>query len=172
MDNWRDYVGFQSNIPVPGSENNQEICHVSVLTVNIPKSEAPTRPANAPGLNPVKSTVNLSISILKKCIPVTEYTLSEEEVGDKIEEVFARFRSVPIKSDLELEKEKHRVAKETRRGVAMTNWNDVWFYKGGTPYDAPVIVSEYVTNYEPKYYVFIHPNFDKYGFNAARESNG
>lgn len=58
----------------------------------------------------------------------------------------------------------NQIAKQSRRGVGkkkirIENLTSV-FYKGDSPYDVPVIVSEF----QGKYAVYKHPDFEKYGF--------
>lgn len=63
----------------------------------------------------------------------------------------------------------NKIAAQTRRGVGRTkakieNLVSV-FYKGDSPYDVPLIVSEY----KGKYAVYKHPDFEKYGFTVNKE---
>ena len=65
---------------------------------------------------------------------------------------------------LQWERIKNQIAKQSRRGMANIRAKienlSVSYYKGATPYDSPIIVSEY----EGKYAIIKHPDFDKYGF--------
>ena len=62
----------------------------------------------------------------------------------------------------------NKIASQTRRGIGKTkarieNTISV-FYKGTSPYDVPLIVSER----EGKYAVYKHPDFEKYGFTVDK----
>lgn len=99
-----------------------------------------------------------SFSILKaeiECI----YTL--EQVTNLVHEALESFTTkVKINTDIELKSNQLRVAEKCRRGVANTKWNNTWFYKGASPFDAPIIV----THFNNKYAFYKVADFDKYGF--------
>lgn len=65
---------------------------------------------------------------------------------------------------MQTQKAKNRIAQLTYRGAGNTQYGNSLFYKG-KEYDCPVIVS----NYDKKYGVFKHPDFEKYGFNLKYE---
>ena len=63
---------------------------------------------------------------------------------------------------VELTKERiaNRVAMQTRRGAANTEFLDFFYYKGKNATDAPFIVYKF----GDKYGIFKHPKADQYGF--------
>ena len=144
MDNWKDYVGYQ-----PIKElNDQGKAGLFYLVVG-PTTE--TTPAG---------DTRMFIRIDKEMFLPEDFTLTEAEVGPAIETLMMRFPIINVANMVDLERAKLNVARETRRGVATTNWNDIWYYKGDSPTDSPIIV----VSYEGKYAIFEHPKFMTYGF--------
>ena len=142
MQNWRDYVGYQ---PISLTDKDTENTTIKLFYLTA-----------IPG----------GVRILKEPFDLSEVVLSDSEVGDRVEELISQFPSLEIENAVALERAKLQVAKATGRGVATTNYNDTWFYKGANSTDAPIIVC----GLEDKYYIFKHPNFNQYGFNVVKEN--
>jgi hypothetical protein len=104
----------------------------------------------------------ISLSIKKHELSPNDFSLTEAEVGDRIEEILQEFPVRDIRNVYELTSAKTKVANDTRRGVANTNVGDVWFYSGTNIVDRPIQVCE-INN---RYAVFKVPNFAEYGFRA------
>ena len=141
MKNWRDYVGYQ---PIALSDPNNTTIGLHFLT----------------GL--ANNDGNISLRILRENFDLSEVVLTDDEVGDAVEELLQSLPTARCDNVVAIERSKLQVAKDTNRGVATTNYNNTWFYKGTSPTDAPIIVC----GLEDKYYVFKHPDFEKYGFNV------
>jgi hypothetical protein len=56
----------------------------------------------------------------------------------------------------------NNIARQTRRGMGNTQYNNTSFYKGSSEFDCPVIVVKKGELYS----VFKHPNFTQYGYNV------
>ena len=142
MENWKDYVGFQ---PVADDyEIKDDVVPVFFLTIETQTSK------------------KIAMAILREKIDQSLFVLTESEVGDKVEEILNEFPQIKIEHEIELARAKNQVAIDSRRGIANTNYNNTWFYKGLNAFDVPIIVSQL----GDKYYVFKHPVFEKYGFNV------
>lgn len=90
-------------------------------------------------------------------------TYTDQEMNDIAKAALLSFDVKDIANNFDIERLKVKVATATRRGMANTNWNNVWYYKGSTNFDSPFIVGKMD---EDKYVLFVHPNFDMYGFVA------
>jgi hypothetical protein len=141
MKNWRDYVGYQ---PLDQYEAPKGYY---VLTAVKP---------NADG------SPSGSFTIIREPIDVSEITLTEDQVGQAVEDVMKSFPKKDIITNIDLEQAKVQVAEDTRRAFATTNFGRAWYYHGGSFTDSAI----YVIEYRGKYAVKKHPDFDKYGFCA------
>lgn len=144
MKNWRDYAGYGEAFP---SKEPDKLSGIYLTSI-------------------IKEDETTTISLERFLIPLTEFNLTEEEVGEKVEELLNQFPIVETKSKSDVERERSRVAKVTRRGFANTQFNNTHFYKGSNGSDAPIIV----THNEGKFHVFKHPKFEQYGF-TVKEGN-
>ena len=147
MKNWRDYVGYQ---PIALSDPDPNKTDISLHFL--------TGIENSDG--------NVRLQILREKFDLSEVVLTDDEVGNTVEELLLSFPIVSCENIVTVERQKLQVAKDTNRGVATTNYNNTWFYKGTSPTDSPIIVC----GLEDKYYVFKHPDFEKYGFNVKEVS--
>lgn len=151
MKNWKDYVGYGECIP--SSKDNTQGGGI-YLIAHVPKDQ----------FEPV------TIAMERFLVPLTDFVLTDEEVGIKVEELLNEFPVIETKNSVDVERARMNVVRTARRGVANTQFNNTHFYKGSSGTDAPIIV----THRAGKYYVFKHPNFEHYGFTVkeGNESNG
>lgn len=140
--NWKNYVGFQ-DLDVLGCR------HIEYM---------------------VFDGDPIAFSIKWKFVENLEFIYTEDELNDIIQSVLLEFPDIGIKNDIEIQLDKIAVARKTRRGVANTNYKDVYFYMNQTaknPHarrcDCPIIVAKY----QNKYAVFKHPDFENYGFKVG-----
>lgn len=140
MNNWKDYVAFQPlNEELPN--------HYMTLVIN-----DTTREDGSPGLP--------AILIMREKIDESEMTLTEDEVGQAVEDVLSTFPTQEIKSEVDLMRVKNEIARTCRRAHPASYFNGAWYYKGSSIYDSAI----YVIGYKGKYAVKKHRDFDKYGF--------
>lgn len=141
MENWKDYVSFQSR--------DIELIKEKDLT---------------PKVFFVKSRDIDGSAFELKSEEISEESCvyTEDNIGNAIEQTLQEFPSIEV-SGIGIEHEKLNVAKNTCRGIATTNWENTWYYNGSTNFDRPIIVYQL----GEKYGIFKHPDFDKYGFNVA-----
>jgi len=93
-------------------------------------------------------------------IPIDEIVLTEDEVAKEIDKAFDTFTETVENDTIAILRGKNDVAKRSRRGSAVTNYNNYWFYCGTHITDRPVLV----IGHEGKYAIRLHPDFDNYGF--------
>jgi hypothetical protein len=153
MENWKEYVGFESAL-----QNNEEFKgHFTFFIKSIKKEDN-----------------GLDISIDKEFIPSEEYKYTIDEIGDVVESILLQFpkwdKWVDVadrndrSDDLNYMRIYNKIEEQTRRAplntkVNIENLTSV-FHKGKLPYDVPLFVSEY----QGKYAICKHPDFEKYGF--------
>lgn len=149
MQNWKDYVGFQ---PIDTKIENFVGAKVFVLVFD-PSYKA---------------------ELKSFCIPHDQYKYTADEIGSIVEEAIKSFptlnanlnlnqdSSLGTEEFIRLKKKRieNKIAANNRRGAGNTWFEDCVFYSGITAFDNPIIVSEY----NGLYAIFLHPNFDKYGF--------
>lgn len=88
-----------------------------------------------------------------------------DTIGDVVEqEILLSFPEIVINKEQELRSAKTRVAFNTRRGMANTNFENVWWYQGQSNADRPI----FVVSYEGKYGIWKHPQFKNYGFKSVK----
>lgn len=164
MENWKDYVGFQ---PIGNNQpddvgGGMVFCLRCVkdghtVTTTVERSVL-TKDDYIYG-GEIGYAVEIVLSQFPKFIPEKENTTFWNKVL-----TFMSLRKWIGDTDFSIWKQKHEVAKQTRRGVANTvyknEWREVHFYSGNNMVDRPIIVSEL----NGKYAIWKHPDFDKYGF--------
>lgn len=90
--------------------------------------------------------------------------LEEKAVIENLNNIFNSFTTKVNKENIiEIEQAKINSYKKTKRGIPNTQWDNVFYYKGNINSDSPVIVTEY----NGKYAILLHPNFDDFGFAMA-----
>jgi len=140
MDNWKDYVGYQ---PL----NEEELPkYYNTLIYNVT-----TKADGSP---------DVSVRIMREKIDISEMTLTEDEVGQAVEDVLLTFPTQEIKNEVELMRAKNNVARTSCRAHPNTNFNGAWYYKGSSVTDSAI----YVIGYKGQYAVKKHVSFDNYGF--------
>lgn len=149
MINWKDYVGLQI---VPEGDSTGE-CWFLIMHINDDKH---------------MSIVHDHIAF--NCHQIL--TETAVTIGGKVEAALRSFPEIEIHNVFELHAAQNRVAFNTRRAQATTNWENVWYYKNkgtihnssepspGSLVDQPLFVMQQ----GDKYGIIKHPNFDKYGF--------
>ena len=106
-----------------------------------------------------------TISIIKEKI---ECTLTEEELCTELDKILTSFHNDACEDDfIAIENAKIASFRKQHRALPNINYKNAMFYKGTTSYDAPVIVAEF----EGKFGIFIHPNFQDYGFMILEKVN-
>jgi hypothetical protein len=146
VENWTEYVGFQ-----PSGSPKAETEFAGTMIFYLQVSFEPL------------GVGEINISIARSIILATMYDIPGNEIGDRVEETLSEFPTRYAGNIYQLNSLKTKVAMETRRGAATTNFGDVWYYSGNNEFDQPVIVSEH----KGKYAIWKHPNFDKYGFRVT-----
>lgn len=105
-------------------------------------------------------------TILKATV---ECKLTEEEMVKEVDSLltsFEPFRMDPVTDRTVTEDEvSFKIQAKCRRGIGNTRYKNSIYYKGIMASDSPVIVAEF----DDKYAVFKHPNFEKYGFVIEKE---
>jgi hypothetical protein len=144
MKNWQDYVKIQKGI--------NDTSKVFYLTLSEDKEIK-----EIDGITVIKLLDQYKINLLSTDVVCD---LQEYQVGDYVENVLYGFPSVQCISPTDIQREINMIALKTKRGRANINYNNVWYYMGNASYDSPIIVIQY----EDKYGVFIHPQFENYGF--------
>ena len=100
-------------------------------------------------------------TILKATV---ECKLTEEEMIKEVNELltsFEPFRMDPVTDRTVTEDEvSFKIQEKCRRGIGNTRYKNSIYYKGDTATDSPIIVAEF----DDKYAVFKHPNFERYGY--------
>ena len=139
MNNWKDYVGYQ---PL-NEEELPKAYHILVYTV---KTDAGGDLFVSPRINRV-------------LIDVSEMTLTEDEVGQAVEDALLTLPTQEIKSAVELQRAMNNVSLTTRHAVPTTNFNGTWYHNSSVT-DSAI----YVIGYKGQYAVKKHPDFDNYGF--------
>ena len=140
MNNWKDYVGYQ---PL-----NEEELPKAYYTLAYTVQTADN------GSSFVSPRIN------RVLIDVSEMTLTEDTVGQAVEDVLLTFPTQEIKNEVELMRAKNNVARTSCRAHPNTNFNGAWYYKGSSVTDSAI----YVIGYKGQYAVKKHVNFDNYGF--------
>lgn len=147
MENWRDFVGHQKTAvairPIGKARPNRVRITFFKTSVDVDGEKRTT-----------------ALSVEKLDVPLDEVNLTDEEVGVEVERLLHTFAHRSSSDPIDIERAKFGVAKRSMRGSAMTNFGKVWFYRGTSAPDAPIIVAEY----QGKFAIFQHPNFDDYGF--------
>lgn len=139
MENWKDYVSYQ-----PAQEGSDT---AMVFYLYCEKDE---------------SDECICCSIEKKAIDKSQSIYDYITIGDAVEKTIAEFPKLVVEN---LDREKVRVAENTRRGFAKTNFGSAWFYNGTTIVDKPIIV----VDFDGSYAIVKHPKFNDYGFNIAEK---
>ena len=95
----------------------------------------------------------------KPCISIeksnVECYLTEQKLCEKLDVILTSFP----KSNMSKNRAANQIARQSRRGIAKTEYKRSIFYRGSAS-DAAVIVIER----NGKFGIFKHPNFDQYGF--------
>ena len=145
MNNWKDYVGYQ---PL-----NEEELPKAYYTLAYTVQTADN------GSSFVSPRIN------RVLIDVSEMTLTEDTVGQAVEDVLLTFPTQEIKSidGLQLAKNKVEAAGGGYGRRSIANCNGAWYHKGDSVMDNAV----YVIGYKGQYAVKKHPDFDNYGFKIA-----
>lgn len=162
MKNWKDYVGFQVT--------TDYFWHT------------PTK-FNSFYLK-VKTEGGVAITIERENISPNSFVCDENYIGDVIESLlcsFPKWEVEPEWNDPEKNYKKYtiarinnRIAQNSRRGVGNTEFEfdkgTVFYYKGSSELDCPILVSQYYSNEGSKgFFIAKHPDFDRYGFVVEKE---
>jgi len=95
----------------------------------------------------------------KPCISIEKSNvacdLTEQKLCEKLDVILTSFP----KSNMSKDRAANQIARQSRRGIAKTEYKRSIFYRGSAS-DAAVIVIER----NGKFGIFKHPNFDQYGF--------
>ena len=151
IENWRDLVGYQpyGDQPQPWWKRTWSYLH-HVFTGRQQKIYYLT-------VKP-KPTVGLSIQILSESIACT---LSESKMHQQLDAILTSFpKSNYSFSDIGKARAGTEVARQSRRGIASTEYKHSIFYCGTNQFDRAV----FVTERGGLFGIFKHPNFDQYGF--------
>ncbi len=154
MKNWQDYVSIQNltddqitRCVVMGVPRDIAKCHYLIYKTNWKKSLSLVGDSDQFDFNDVLIE-------------------TADTIGDKVEEaILTSFPTKVITNKFELRSAQSHVAMTTRRGVANTNWNNVWYYRGtvNPRVDQPI----FVIKYNDRYGIWKHPLFENYGFVAV-----
>lgn len=154
MDNWRDYVGLQLiNENDFNSGDPLYIYYIKPLEgTTVYNQDNTTQP-------------DLSFRIDKHAFKAEDVKLSSEETGKLVEQCLSEFPLFdevqdPDKRERRAAAAGIRVARNSNRGTANKSYKNSIFYKGLTQVDAPI----FVASCKDAFYVFKHPDFDKWGF--------
>lgn len=144
MLNWREYVGLYQ-----ATSNSKGVCKVPYLYVK--RGE---------------NFTEMSISLSTQDTYLSAYVLSDDDVGKAVEEIFLDFPDFKISGEesirpFEINKARHKIAHQTRRGSGKHQFGNTVYYKGNFYGDNPIIVAEY----NLKFFILKHPKFEQYGFN-------
>jgi hypothetical protein len=162
MKNWKDYVGYQPCYDWFYWKRS----HQSIFTL-VTTSYKP----------------DLSFSIERDIVPLHFFSATEETVGDIVESLLYTFpeysNNIEWNGNMMCSKEQFpiilqnkigvEIANNSKRGIGKTIFESdkgkVIYYNGQSPYDRPIIVSEYVSNDgSTGFFAMKHKNFDKYGY--------
>lgn len=183
MKNWKDYVGYQPT-KVLDENGKGTIFHMTYRTAeqdgfknisfNIDKEKVLHELTDAQ----VGDEVEKLLSSFTDTFEVGEYTGKKKYSYSFFKKDYSyitifgkliaipwwipRFQKINLEwryAEIQKNRIKNKIAHKSRRGAGNTIWKNVIFYKGSSPYDAPIYVSEY----EGKYAVFTNPNFQSYG---------
>ena len=153
MNNWKDYVGYQQL----SVEDGTIYTHKSAYTDSL---------IGKCGILTWKKTwkKELCLTFNHDDIIINDVLIeTESSIGRIVEEhILDSFPTVTITAnrDLEIAHLKNKVGSDTSRGIANTNFKNVWYYKGTMPFDAPI----FVVSFEDRYGIWKHPSFELYGF--------
>lgn len=150
MNNWKDYVGYQ---PL----NEEELPKAYQIVVYTVKPEEN-------GSSLVSQRMDVARHMDEVEIDLSEMTLTEDEVGQAVEDVILTFPTQEIKSIVELQRAKINISRTSRLAPPPINFNAAWYHNGSFT-DSAI----YVIGYKGQYAVKKHPDFDKYGFVVASE---
>ena len=116
----------------------------------------------------VKTVNNIELNnsaVLKTILKaVVECTLTEEEMIEQVDALLMSFEPYIVGSAIDraaIEDEvSFKIEPKCRLGIGNTKYKNSIYYKGDSVTDSAIIVAEF----NDKYAVFKHPNFDTYGF--------
>lgn len=86
--------------------------------------------------------------------------MSEEQLVEQLDKILTSFSTTCENDRIEIEKAKANSVRKQHRAFPNTSYKNAMYYKGPTSVDSPIIVAEF----EDKFGIFKHPNFDDYGF--------
>jgi hypothetical protein len=89
-----------------------------------------------------------------------ECTLTEEELCDELDRILTSFSNTCENNSVAIERAKLDSVRKMKRGIPNTKYENAQYYKGTTSYDSPVVVG----GFEGKFGIYVHPNFNDYGF--------
>lgn len=106
----------------------------------------------------------VGLSIIKGVVSEDSAIYTKDEVltalKKEMESTFPEFVIETSAHDIAKNRSANKVAQQTRRGAANTQFLDFFYYKGSNATDAPFIVYKF----GDKYGIFKHPKADQYGF--------
>ena len=135
IDNWKEYIPFQG----PSDQGIDKTIVYFVVASNNPETK-------------------IQLSIIKQ--EVTDHPYTEDELVTAIKETLATFPKMICTTDIQLEKVKVEIARQSKRGMGNTECDNAIWYKGTSVYDSPLTVS----SCNDKYALLKNPNFETYGF--------
>ena len=97
-----------------------------------------------------------------------ECMLTEDELCDKLDTILTSFSTTCENNMIAIEQAKLDSVRKMKRGMSFnTKYKNAIYYKGEKSYDSPVIVGEF----EGKFGIYVHPNFNDYGFMVKENKN-
>lgn len=122
-------------------------------------------PINVFYMRTYKQNGGVTISVEKERVPRALINLSEEALIKVLNGLVNQFPIVHISNNDQLIAEKNKIATRTRRGKANRNIDNLWFYRGNSSIDGPIVVLEW----QGKFTVFTVPNFTDYAFRVQED---
>ena len=91
---------------------------------------------------------------------IVECTLTEDALCDELDRILTSFSTTCENNSVAIERAKLDSVRKMKRGIPNTSYKNSQYYKGPSSYDSPVVVG----GFEGKFGIYVHPEFDDYGF--------
>lgn len=86
--------------------------------------------------------------------------MSEEQLVEQLDLILTSFTNICKNDPISINRAKTASVIKSKRGMPNTAYKNAMYYKGNVAGDSPIIVGDF----NGKYGIFKHPNFDNYGF--------
>lgn len=162
MKDWQKYVGHQ---PIEKKDERLGVPASYIFYLTVRQSSDGNTKNEYGDMMPA----GIRVVIEKAIIQGHEFMYDSETIGAAVEAALLTFPPATdtLNGDSNdqfcIQRTRTRIAKESKRGVGNqeidTDTHKAVFYNGSNSYDSPLIVAEY----DNKFALFKHPDFNKYG---------